>query len=527
MIALALLLQVGAAPPRYTDRTLSIEARVQDLLPRMTAEEKFWQLYMTPGDPTDSTADWSHGVFGLQVRGTGPRESARVQAERLNTLQRHFRERTRLGIPVIPFEEALHGLTAPDATTFPQAIALAATFDTALMGQVAEAIALETRGRGIRQVLSPVVNIASNVRWGRTEETYGEDPWLTTRMGEAFVRAFEGAGVVTTPKHLVANVGEGGRDSYPIEWNERELRERFLPPFATLLGGAGARSVMTAYNSVGGLPATQNPWLLTTLLRREWGFSGVAISDAAATGGPTVLQFTEPDTPTAAADAWRAGLDVVFQTTWDQHRPYLAAIQRGLVAPATIDSAVARVLRLKFALGLFDDPFVDPAAAVATTPAHLALARRAAAAGMVLLKNEGGALPLRPGVRSVAVIGIDATEGRLGGYSGPGTGTISILQGIRDALPSAQVRYAPGPGRHSPAYLPVPATALGTGLAAEYFTNITLEGDTAAPPDRSHARLHLDAEHTGCRDPQRLVLGALDRYGHDARLRDADRDRGR
>ena len=203
----------------------------------------------------------------------------------------------------------------------------------------------ETRTRGIRQVLSPVVNIASDVRWGRVEETYGEDPYLSSVMGVAFVQAFERAGVVTTPKHFVANVGDGGRDSYPIDVSERALVERFFPPFEAAVRQARARSVMTAYNSVDGTPATQNRHLLTDVLKGQWGFGGFVISDAAATGGATVLHMTEPDTPAAAAHAWRAGLDVVFQTSHPQHAPYLDAVRRGLVPIDVIDAAVARVLR--------------------------------------------------------------------------------------------------------------------------------------------------------------------------------------
>ena len=481
MIALALLLQVGAAPPpRYRDATLPVETRVQDLLARMTPEEKFWQLYMTPGDLDDPAHDYSHGVYGLQVGPRAGQESAAAQAARLNAIQRWFVERTRLGIPIIPFDEALHGVARPDATAFPQAIALAASFDTALMSGVAGAIADEAQSRGIRQALSPVVNIASDVRWGRTEESYGEDPWLSARMAAAFVRAFEEDGVVATPKHFVANVGEGGRDSYPVDATAAELEERYFPPFLAAIADGGARSVMTAYNSVDRLPATQNPWLLTQVLRREWHFTGVTISDAAATGGPTVLQLTEPDTPHAAEHAWEAGLDVVFQSEWGQHRRYLEAVRTGLVAPAVIDSAVARVLRLKFAVGLFEHPYVDTAAATRTArdPAHLALARRAAAEGVVLLKNEQDALPLSPRIGSVAVIGVDGTEARLGGYSGPGTGSVSIVDGLKRALPRAAVRYAPGPGRLSPEYLTVPATALfsdgAPGLKADYFANAEL-----------------------------------------------------
>ncbi|HEX9894874.1 MAG TPA: glycoside hydrolase family 3 N-terminal domain-containing protein, partial [Gemmatimonadales bacterium] len=339
--------------PPYRDPRLSTEQRVLDLLGRMTLREKFWQLFMIPGSLDDSSHDFSSGSFGLQISAApGPgRGSAREHAQRINQIQRFFVQRTRLGIPIIPFEEALHGLAREGATVFPQAIGLAASWDTALAARVAAAAARETRSRGIRQVLSPVVNIASDVRWGRVEETYGEDPYLAARMGAAFVREFERAGIIATPKHFVANVGEGGRDSYPIDLSPRLLEEYFFPPFRAALA-EGARSVMSAYNSVDGSPATQNRWLLTQKLKREWRFGGFVVSDAAATGGATVLHFTEPNTPTAAQHAFEAGLDVVFQSSYQQHRPYWDAFHNGRISSAVIDSSVARVLRAKFGLGL-------------------------------------------------------------------------------------------------------------------------------------------------------------------------------
>jgi hexosaminidase len=275
-------------PPAYKDPTRPTEDRIRDLLARMTMEEKFWQLFMIPGDLDDPSHDYSHGAFGLQIRKA---ETAREHAARINRIQRYFVRHTRLGIPIVPFEEALHGVTMAGATAFPQGIALAATWDPELVGHVADAIALEARSRGIRQVLSPVVNIADDVRWGRVEETYGEDPFLASVMARAFVTPFERSGVITTPKHFVANAGEGGRDSYPIEHSERLLMERYFPPFEAALR-AGARSVMSAYNSVDGSPATQSRWLLTDVLKRRWGFRGFVISDAAATGGATVLHMT-------------------------------------------------------------------------------------------------------------------------------------------------------------------------------------------------------------------------------------------
>jgi beta-glucosidase len=459
----AFLVLLLAASPRVA------AAQAPDLLSRMTLEEKFWQLFMVPGSPADSAADYRHGIFGLQIPAA---PTARQDAERIDSVQRFFVERTRLGIPVVPFDEAVHGLTRPGATVFPQAIGLAATWDTALMGRVATAIARETRSRGIRQVLSPVVNLATDVRWGRTEETYGEDPLLASAMTAAFVAPFERLGVITTPKHFVANVGDGGRDSYPIALDDRTLAELYYPSFQAAFA-AGSRSVMTAYNSVGGLPATQNPHLLTETLRRAWGFQGFVITDAAATGGATVLHHTASTTGEAARQAFEAGVDVIFQSAWPQYVPYLDAV-RNLVPPAVTDSAVARVLRAKAGVGLFADPYGNPDSAAWWNghPTHRALAREAAAAAMVLLRNTG-VLPLDANMPSVALIGEDAAEARLGGYTAPGAAPVSILAGLTARL-GGRVRYAPGPGRSSAAYATVPTGRVA--LTAEFFGNPDLEG---------------------------------------------------
>jgi len=466
---------VGACASALLVATLpgTAAAQAPKLLPRMTLEEKFWQLFMIPGTPADSGHDYRHGIFGLQVPAA---PTARQDAERIDSIQRFFIERTRLGIPIVPFDEAVHGLTRPGATVFPQAIALAATWDTALMGRVATAIARESRSRGIRQVLSPVVNLSTDVRWGRTEETYGEDPLLASAMAAAFVAPFERIGVITTPKHFVANVGEGGRDSYPIALDDRTLAEVYFPPFRAALS-AGSRSVMTAYNSVGGLPATQNPHLLTETLRRAWGFQGFVITDAAATGGATVLHHTASTTEEAARQALEAGVDVVFQSAWPQHLPYLNAV-RSVVPPAVTDSAVARVLRAKAAIGLFADPYGNPDSAAYWNghPTHQALAREAASAAVVLLRNTG-TLPLDARVPSVALVGIDAAEARLGGYTAPGAAPVSILEGLTTQL-GDRVRYLPGPGRENAEYTTVPGGHLA--VTAEYFANPDLEGKPAA-----------------------------------------------
>lgn len=487
----------------YRNPDLPVDVRVRDLLARMTPEEKFRQLFMLPGDLGADSLRYRAGLFGFQVSAAGqeghaagqmlrydPGASAREAAVKINALQRFFREDSRLGIPIIPFDEGLHGLVRAGATAFPQAIGLAATWNTALMHDVANAIAVECRTRGIRQVLSPVVNVATDVRWGRTEETYGEDPFLASEMGVAFVSAFEKQGIVATPKHFVANVGDGGRDSYPIHLNERGLRETHLPPFEACIRRGGARSIMTAYNSYDGRPCTANDWLLRRLLKQEWDFPGFVISDAGATGGANVLHFTARDYADATAQSITAGLDVIFQTDYAHRSLFEPPFHDGSIQQAAIDEAVARVLRAKFDLGLFENPYVDPQQAAVWNghAEHRALSKKAALESIVLLQNERGVLPLSPAVRSVAVIGPDADPARLGGYSGPGNAPVSIWQGIRARAGSAvRVRYAEGCARHEESHVTVPESALSCrfdgrmqpGLRGEYFANVAWAGEPA------------------------------------------------
>ena len=489
------------SPLPYRNAGLAIERRVDDLLARMTPEEKFGQLFMAPGDLGHGAESFTGGIFGLQVRTGGARQTV----DRINAIQKFFGERTRLGIPVVPFEEALHGLVQPGATSFPQAIGLAATWDDALLAEVASAIAAETASRGIRQVLSPVINIARDVRWGRTEETYGEDPYLASRLAAAFAGAFEERGVIATPKHFVANVGAGGRDSYPIPDGERELREIDFPPFLAALREGGARSVMTSYNSWDGLACSANPRLLTDILKGEWAFPGFVISDASAVGGSYSLHLTADSYLESGRQAWASGLDVVFQSELGHADLFRDAITKGLVDRDRIDDAVRRVLRAKMELGLFEKPYVDPDEAERTNgaSAHRALARKAARESIVLLKNEDRVLPLRRPLKSIAVIGPDAVEARLGGYSGPGIRKVSLLDALREGAggSEAKVLFAEGCGRAGskaldviePGYLeplrtnasglPPEATgdgAEGNGLVGEYFDNPDLAGQPSA-----------------------------------------------
>lgn len=481
----------------YQNPNLPVEERVKDLLGRMTIEEKFWQIYMMPGDLDLGKEKFSKGIFGLQVATVGasdpelkqllqynPKLTAAETVKKINEIQRYFVENTRLGIPIIAFDEALHGLVRGGATSFPQSIALAATFDTAMMKQVSYAIAMETKTRGIRQILSPVVNLATDVRWGRTEETYGEDPYLSACMGVNFVKSFEGMGVITTPKHFVANSGDGGRDSNPIHFTERYMEETCLVPFKACFTEGGTQSVMTAYNMLDGTPCTANPWLLLTKLRQEWGFDGFTIADADAVGIIHKLHHTVNNFAEAGADAVNGGLDVIFQTTYDEHLPFLQACLDGLVTEEALNRAAGQVLKAKFRLGLFENPYMDETEADKwnNCPAHRELSRESARKSMVLLKNENQLLPLSKQTKRIALIGEDAAEARLGGYSGPGVNKVSILDGIKNKLgSSAVILHEEGCKRVNPAYLTIPSLCLSTaeggeGLDGSYFNNITCSG---------------------------------------------------
>ncbi len=500
----------------YKNPSASIDNRVEDLLSRMTLEEKFWQLFMIPGDLSDGKEKYKHGIFGFQV---STKSSSKNEAEQIleyasggtaketavliNKIQKYFLEETRLGIPIIPFDEALHGLIREDATVFPQAIGLAASWNTKLMDTVATAIALEVKARGIRQNLSPVINIARDVRWGRVEETYGEDPFLTSNMAVSYITAFEKRGIITTPKHFVANVGDGGRDSYPIDFNERTLEEVYFPAFKSSIKDAGAWSIMTAYNSVNGTQASANNWLLNEKLKKEWGFGGFVISDAGATGGANVLHFTAKDYAASTKQAIEGGLDVIFQTSYDHYPLFYKAFEKGMVDEKAMNEAVRRVLYAKFKLGLFENPYVniEDLENNNTVEKNKGLAKKAALESIVLLKNNKNTLPLDKKIKTIAVIGPDANEARLGGYSGPGNNPVSILKGIKNKLgKNTNVNYSKGAERVLKDFVAVPKENLfhinngkkEDGLLADYFNNISLEGE----PELSRIDANIDFRWT-------------------------------
>jgi len=447
--------------PKYRDASLPIPDRVADLLPRMTLEEKVeqitggWENRMEVIDPTgtftsESARKTISAEWGAEVKFT-PRQSALLR----NGVQRYMREKTRLGIPAMFLGEGLHGFMEYGSTSFPQAIGLASTWDPALVKRVFTAVGEEAGARGMGQVFSPVLDIARDPRWGRTEETYGEDPYLVSRMGVAAITGLQGDGymigrnhVLATAKHFaVHGQPEGGTNTAPGNYSERIIRENFLVPFQAAVEEAHAGSVMASYNEIDGIPSHINHWLLDRVLRQEWGFPGYIVSDGEGLEMLVGTHHVAYNNADAARLGLAAGVDYdlsdgsVYRTLVDQ-------VKQGIVPESEVDRAAARILATKFRLGLFDNPYVDPdnAERVTNSAEHQQLAVEAARKVMVLLKNEKNTLPLDLSkLKTIAVIGPNAADIHVGGYSrDPGRG-VSILDGIKAHVGNkATVLYAEG-----------------------------------------------------------------------------------
>lgn len=477
----ALAFLPAAAPmPAYKDARAPIDLRVRDLMGRMTLDEKVAQLITlstTKRDVMDEArafaparADiaYPHGIGQIArpsdrggaatANNTGTEVTGRWRTPAdtiafVNAAQGWAR-RTRLGIPVLFHEEALHGYMAPGATSFPQAIALAGSFDRALMRRVQSVIGREVRAHGTTLALSPVVDIARDPRWGRIEETFGEDPYLCGEMGVAAVHGLQGEGkelapgkVHATLKHMTGHgQPQAGNNVAPAQLGERELRESYFPPFRKVVEQIGIGAVMPSYNEIDGVPSHASRWLLGEVLRGEWGFDGAVVSDYAAIPELDYFHHVANGKEAAAKLALAAGVDcdlpdgVAYRTLADQ-------VRAGRVPLALVDAACARMLTMKFRAGLFEEGPIDARAAARLTAnaEALALAREAAAKSIVLLVNDG-TLPLAAGAhRRVAVIGPNAAVARLGGYSSEPVAPVSLLDGVRAKLKGrAEVLHAQG-----------------------------------------------------------------------------------
>jgi beta-glucosidase len=447
--------------PRYKDASLPIEDRVADLLPRMTLDEKVeqlaggWENRLEVIDPTGTYTSESarkviQSTWGAEMKFT-PRQAAILR----NGVQRYLREKTHLGIPAMFLGEGLHGFMEYGSTSFPQALGLASTWDPALVKRVFSAVGDEAGSRGAGQVFSPVLDIARDPRWGRTEETYGEDPYLASRMGVAAVEGLQGDGfligrhhVLATAKHFaVHGQPEGGTNTAPGNYSERIIRENFLVPFQAAVEEAGVGSVMASYNEIDGVPSHINHWLLDRVLRQEWGFKGYITSDGEGLQMLVNTHHVAYDKADAARQGIAAGVDYDL-SDGSVYRTLLTQVRQGIVPESEVDRAVARVLATKFRLELFDNPYVDPdyAERVVNGKEHRELALEAARKVIVLLKNEKNLLPLDLAkLKTIAVIGPNAADVHLGGYSRDPAYGVSVLDGIRARVGNkANVLYAKG-----------------------------------------------------------------------------------
>ena len=468
--------QSSPSLPAYKDRCLSIDIRLSDLLSRMTLEEKVgqllcplgWEMYEIHGNEVCPSGKFKQlikernvGMLWATYRadpwtkktlanGLNPEMAAKAG----NALQKYVMENTRLGIPMFLAEEAPHGHMAIGATVFPTGIGMAATWSPELVKEVGQVIAKEIRSQGGHISYGPVLDLTRDPRWSRVEETFGEDPVLSGTLGASMVDGLGGGNLsqkyatIATLKHFLAYaVPEGGQNGNYASVGIRDLHQNFLPPFRKAID-AGALSVMTSYNSIDGIPCTSNHYLLTQLLRNEWKFRGFVVSDLYSIEGIHESHFVAPTKENAAIQSVMAGVDV--DLGGDAYTNLCHAVQSGQMDKAVIDTAVCRVLRMKFEMGLFEHPYVDPKIAAKTVrrKEHIELARKIAQSSITLLKNENSILPLSKMINKVAVIGPNADNryNMLGDYTAPqeDSNVKTVLDGIITKLSPSRVEYVRG-----------------------------------------------------------------------------------
>ena len=435
----------------YQNSALPEEARVTDLVSRMTLEEKFAQMHMIvqidklldgqPFSPERVKEPLRHGI-GATYSPTFLEPSV------INAFQDYLTQQTRLGIPMIVMGESLHGAMSRDATVFPQAIGLASTFNTDLITKMTERIGQEARALGITLTYAPNLDLAREPRWGRTEENYGEDPYLTATMGAAYIKALQAQGVASSPKHYVAHGSpEGGMNIAPVHCGERELRDTMLPPFAAAFQEAGAMGVMPAYSEWDGIPVHASKFLMSGLLRDELGFDGFSISDFGAVSMLTRTHRVAPDALTAGKLALAAGIDMEAPNIYGFGNELLEATRSDPELQRLVNLAVSRILRIKFRLGLFENPhaLLDKLDQI-HLPETVQLSRQVARESIVLLKNGQNLLPLDSKVKKVALVGPNAKLMQLGDYTHRDATerATGLLEALTDRLGQERVLYAPG-----------------------------------------------------------------------------------
>jgi beta-glucosidase len=448
----------------YKNLALPVEKRVNDLLDRMTADEKIRQLDMYWGKEVANMGGHEATSYSEvkveKVIGTTGIGSVHdfypIRADIGNKIQKYAMEKTRLGIPVLFIEEGLHGYCGFGSTSFPIPLELAAAWDTALVHKIGRAIATETRAHGVDMILGPVLGLARDPRWGRVEETYGEDPCLAAQNGVAMVKGLQGLSldhedaVIAEPKHFALHsIPEAGSNTSPVSIGEREARSTFLYVFEKAIRDGGAMGIMAAYHELDGIPCVDNKWLLTDVLRKEWGFKGFVLSDLGAIRMTLQNHRVAADTGDALTQTFKAGMNMQFYDFDHKgfNRAMLKAIDAKMLSEEDLNKAVRDVLRVKFLLGLFDHPYIDTTlvSKVFHTRERQALALRAAQEGICLLKNEKDVLPIKKDVKSLAVVGPLAASTYMGDYTNGEAKGITILEGLKQrAVKTMHISYTQG-----------------------------------------------------------------------------------
>lgn len=464
LISIVSSFSLSAQQMDYKNPALPVEKRVADLLKRMTLEEKvaqvrsMWAQRPKLDDALLGNPQKMDSIFknGMGMMNPAFDETMEQTMARRNALQNYLKTKTRLGIPIIYIDEAHHGLLAPQVDVFPTSIGFSCSWDTALVTKVYTAIAHQANSRGTHLVLSPVIDVVRDPRWGRTGETWGEDPYLSGIMGSAVVKGYQGSsnGLIA-PGHVAATLkhfsghgeSESGNNQGPANYSERVLREFHMEPFRLCIQRAKPAAIMASYCEIDGIPSHANKWLLTDVLRNEWKYKGIVVSDWFAIEQLFNKHFVEPNQKSAALRAFNAGVtsDLPFGVNY---RYLTDLVKEKKVAMADLDKAVTYILTLKFQMGLFEqgDADVNKAKAFNESTERRPLALKAAEESMVLLKNKDNLLPLAKGkYKKIAVIGPCAAANFLGDYSGIPIKNVTILEGIKNKVGnSAEVLYAKG-----------------------------------------------------------------------------------
>lgn len=486
--------------PAYKDSSLPIEKRIDDLIGRMTLEEKAAQMDMlAANDILENSTTFSEEKLKYYIDSMcvgSIHDLYPYSAELANQLQKRAIEGSRLGIPLLFIEEALHGYQGAGATTFPVPLGNASTWDTTLMYNIGRTIAKETRAHGVHFVLGPNLDLAREIRWGRVEETFGEDTYLSSRMAVNIVKGLQGNklsdndAVAAEPKHFAMHgIPESGSNEGPVLIGERDARSYYLPVFEKAVREGKAKGIMAAYHEMDGIPSVANKWLLTTVLRDEWGFDGFVISDLGAIARQIKNHHTAVDDKDAVVKAVSAGLDMQFYDFKyeDFQRNVIEAVREGQLDEKYVDRAVKGILRVKFELGLFDNPYTDTTliSKVFHTEENKQLALDAARQSLILLKNDNNALPLKKDLKKITLVGSLANSTYTGGYSPAGAEAVSVYEALQNKygkeiiIDYVNSEISDRFSNISPSYLSSADGQKDKTLNAAYYNNSDLEGEPA------------------------------------------------